>query len=60
MILLDSMTIDKYRGKRHSVTFPQTLAQTIQTLANNENRTFSQMAVQLCSEALKTREDKTQ
>lgn len=52
------MTIDKYRGKRNSVTFPQSLAETIQTLADDENRTFSQMVVQLCSEAVKARLNK--
>lgn len=50
------MTSDQYRGKRNTVTFPVELAEKIQELATEENRTYSQMVVTLCIEAIKNRE----
>ncbi len=49
------MTANQYKGKRNTVTFPTEMWETINNLAENETRTFSQMVVQLCSEALKVR-----
>lgn len=54
---LHEQTNNQYRGKRNSVTFPVELSENIQTLADKENRTFSQMVVQLCSEAIKKRQE---
>ena len=46
----------KYKGKRNYVTFPVAVYETIERLAEKETKSFSQMAVTLCEEALKTRE----
>ncbi|NMG11238.1 hypothetical protein [Brasilonema sp. UFV-L1] len=49
------MTVDKYRGKKISVVFPQELFEVIEKLATDESRSNSMMVVQLCKEALKQR-----
>ncbi|AFY59231.1 hypothetical protein Riv7116_6919 (plasmid) [Rivularia sp. PCC 7116] len=46
----------KYKGKRNYVTFPVAVYETIERLAEKETKSFSQMAVTLCEEALKSRE----
>ncbi|WP_414530354.1 ribbon-helix-helix domain-containing protein [Nodularia chucula] len=54
------MTLDRYKGKRHTVTFPENMYQTIQKMSQEDNRTVSQMIVQLCSEAIKHRSQNEQ
>lgn len=53
------MTADKYKGKRNNITFPVEMAEKIQQLAENEGRTYSQMVVRLCTEALQAREQQS-
>ena len=52
------MTSDQYKGKRNNITFPKDIHEKIQALADSEGRTYSQMVVRLCVEALQQRETK--
>ena len=53
-----NMTSDQYKGKRNNITFPKDIHEKIQALADSEGRTYSQMVVRLCVEALQQRETK--
>jgi predicted DNA-binding protein len=53
------MTRDKYQGKRNNVTFPPEMYDKIKELADSEGRTYSQMVVRLCAEALQAREEQS-
>jgi metal-responsive CopG/Arc/MetJ family transcriptional regulator len=52
------MTVDKYKGKKLSVVFPQEVFQEIEELSEAETRSMSQMVVQLVKEALSSRKNK--
>lgn len=47
-----------YKGKRNTITVPQNVARVIEKLSKDENRTYSQMIVRLCLEAIEVRDIK--
>ncbi|MBW4603937.1 MAG: hypothetical protein KME29_31325 [Calothrix sp. FI2-JRJ7] len=49
------MATKGYKGKRNNITFPVSLAEVIEDIAEKENRAFSQAVVLLCIEAIKAR-----
>jgi hypothetical protein len=51
--------VDRYKGRKISIVFPQEIYDVIEKLAESDRRTLSGMVVKLCEEALDTRNQKT-
>ncbi|MBD0263123.1 MAG: hypothetical protein ICV78_10470 [Tolypothrix sp. Co-bin9] len=52
------MTSDQYKGKRITITFPTELYEKVEASAKEDNRSFSQQAVWLITQAYKLMDSK--